>query len=240
LKVVASPKAGPAAILFDLDGTLADTAPDLGYALNQQRIARGLPELPIADVRAHASSGARGLLQAGFGIGPDAPNYEPLRLEFLDIYEQNIARGSDLFPGIASLLAQLEGRGLRWGIVTNKAERFTLPLLRALSTLERAQVVVCGDTTPHAKPHPAPLLAAAEKLAIEPKDCVYVGDDERDVQAGRAAGMPVIVARYGYLGNGKPPEQWGADGYIDAPMELLDVVFEGKGRLPSGKISVSG
>jgi len=221
---------GKPAVLFDLDGTLADTAPDLGYALNQQRIARGMPELPIESVRAHASSGARGLLKAGFNIGPDDDGYEAMRDEFLEVYEKNLARSSDLFPGVASLLAQIEQHNMPWGIVTNKAERFTFPLLRALGLLERSGVVVCGDTTPHPKPHPAPMHAAADKLGMAATDCLYVGDDERDVQAGRAAGMPVIVARYGYLGNGRPPESWGADGYIDSPMELLGFLFDGAKR----------
>lgn len=218
------------AVLFDLDGTIADTAPDLGYALNQQRLARDMPELPIESVRSHASSGARGLLKIGFNIDPDDSGYEVMRDEFLAIYEKNLARSSDLFPGVASLLTQIEQRGMPWGIVTNKAERFTFPLLRALGLLERASVVICGDTTPHPKPHPAPLLAAADKLGVPAARCLYVGDDERDVQAGQAAGMPVIVARYGYLGHGKPPEAWGADGYIDSAIELLDFLFDGARR----------
>ena len=209
------------AVLFDLDGTMADTAPDLGYALNRQRVARGMPELPVESVRAHASSGARGLLKAGFNITPQDPGYEAMRDEFLDIYAANLVRESELFPGMASLLSRLEEMRLPWGVVTNKAERFALPLLRLLGLMERAAVVVCGDTTPHPKPHPAPLLAASEKISVPASRCLYVGDDERDVQAGQAAGMPVIVARYGYLGSGTPPEQWGADGFIDSPMELL-------------------
>lgn len=219
------------AVLFDLDGTIADTAPDLGYAINQQRLARSLPELPAEAVRAHASSGARGLLKIGFNISPENSGYEEMRDEFLAIYEKNLARGSELFPGVASLLAQIEQRGMAWGIVTNKAERFTFPLLNALGLIERAAVVICGDTTPHPKPHPAPLLAASGKLGFAASSCLYVGDDERDVQAGQAAGMPVIVARYGYLGNGKPPESWGADGYIDSPMELLDFLSDGARRV---------
>ncbi len=218
------------AVLFDLDGTIADTAPDLGYALNQQRLARSMPELPAETVRSHASSGARGLLKIGFNIAPEDAAYEEMRDEFLAIYEKNLARGSELFPGIASLLARIEQRGMAWGIVTNKAERFTFPLLSALGLIERAAVVICGDTTPHPKPHPAPLLAASDKLGIAAANCLYVGDDERDVQAGQAAGMPVIVARYGYLGNGSPPESWGADGYIDSPMELLDFLSDGARR----------
>ncbi len=217
-------------VLFDLDGTLADTAPDLGFALNQQRLARGMPELPIEAVRLQASSGARGLLRIGFGIEPGQSGYDALRDEFLDIYEENLTRSSRLFPGVSALLEQIERRGLRWGIVTNKAERFTFPLLRALTLIERAACVICGDTTPHPKPHPAPLLAAAEKLGIPARQCIYVGDDERDVQAGHAAGMPVLVARYGYLGNGTPPEQWGADGFIDAPADLLGVLFDAAAR----------
>lgn len=209
------------AVLFDLDGTLADTAPDLAYALNRQRLARGMPELPIGSVRAHASSGARGLLKVGFNLDPGDAPYEAMRAEFLEIYEQNIARDSGLFPGMASVLEHIEARGLPWGIVTNKAERFTFPLLRALGLEVRAAVVVCGDTTPYSKPRPEPLLAASEQLSVAPARCLYVGDDERDVQAGQAAGMPVFVARYGYLGNGRPPESWGAQGFIDTPMELL-------------------
>jgi phosphoglycolate phosphatase len=217
-------------VLFDLDGTLADTAPDLGFALNQQRLARGMPELPIEAVRSQASSGARGLLRIGFNIEPGQNGYDAMRDEFLDIYERNLSRNTRLFPGVSALLEQVERRGLRWGIVTNKAERFTFPLLRALTLMDRAACVICGDTTPNPKPHPAPLLAAAEKLGTPARQCIYVGDDERDVQAGHAAGMPVIVARYGYLGNGTPPEQWGADGFIDAPEDLLGVLFDGAAR----------
>jgi len=217
-------------VLFDLDGTLADTAPDLGFALNQQRLARGMPELPIEAVRSQASSGARGLLRIGFNIEPGQNGYDAMRDEFLDIYERNLSRNTRLFPGVSALLEQVERRGLRWGIVTNKAERFTFPLLRALTLMDRAACVICGDTTPNPKPHPAPLLAAAEKLGVPARQCIYVGDDERDVQAGHAAGMPVVVARYGYLGNGTPPEQWGADGFIDAPEDLLGVLFDGAAR----------
>ncbi len=217
-------------VLFDLDGTLADTAPDLGYALNQQRLARGMSELPIEAVRSQASSGARGLLKVGFDMEPGQSGYDAMRDEFLDIYEENVARSSRLFPGIPALLDQIERRALRWGIVTNKAKRFTFPLLRALELMERAQCVICGDTTPNPKPHPAPLLAAADMLGVPPRQCIYVGDDERDVQAGHGAGMPVVVARYGYLGNGTLPEQWGADGFIDAPADLLGVLFDGTER----------
>ena len=212
-------------VLFDLDGTLADTAPDLGFALNQQRHARGMPDLSIDELRAHASSGARGLLQAGFGIRPDNSGYPELRDEFLALYEKNLARNSNLFPGVPALLDEIEDRGLVWGIVTNKAERFTFPLLRALKLLDRAKCVICGDTTPYAKPHPAPLIEAMSKIGTTPSQCVYVGDDERDVQAGHAAGMRVVVARYGYLGNGRPPEKWGADLFVDSPAEIGSILF---------------
>lgn len=220
---------GPAlhSVLFDLDGTLADTAPDLGFALNQQRLARGMPELSIDDLRAHASSGARGLLQAGLHICPEDDGYPELRDEFLQIYEANLSRSSTLFPGIPALLDEIENHGMSWGIVTNKAERFTFPLLRALQVLDRSACVICGDTTPFAKPSPEPLLAAMSRIGVSATQCVYVGDDERDVQAGHAAGLKVIVVRYGYLGNGRPPEEWGADGFVDSPAELGPVLFGG-------------
>lgn len=214
-------------VLFDLDGTLADTAPDLGFALNQQRLARGMLELSIGELRTHASSGARGLLQAGFGIRPDDSGYPELRDEFLDLYEKNISRNSTLFPGVPALLDEIEDRGMTWGIVTNKTERFTFPLLRALRLSDRCACVICGDTTPFAKPHPTPLIEAMARIRTTPAQCIYVGDDERDVQAGHAAGMIVVVVRYGYLGNGRPPEEWGADGFVDSPAELGPILFEG-------------
>ena len=214
-------------VLFDLDGTLADTAPDLGFALNQQRLARGMLELPIDELRTHASSGARGLLQAGFGIRPDDSGYLELRDEFLDLYEKNLSRNSTLFPGVPALLDEIEDRGMTWGIVTNKAERFTFPLLRALRLLDRSACVICGDTTPFAKPHPTPLIEAMSRIGTTAAQCIYVGDDERDVQAGHAAGMSVVVVRYGYLGNGRPPEEWGADVFVDSPAELGPILFEG-------------
>ena len=212
-------------VLFDLDGTLADTAPDLAYALNQQRLKRGMSELSVAELRIHASSGARGLLQQGFGIRPEDAGYLEMRDEFLDIYERNLARCSTLFPGVSSLLDEIEDRGLAWGIVTNKAERFTFPLLRALRLMDRASCVICGDTTPHAKPHPAPLIEALSRIRATSDECLYIGDDERDVQSGHAAGMKVVVVRYGYLGNGRPPEEWGTDLFVDTPEELGAILF---------------
>jgi phosphoglycolate phosphatase len=185
-------------VLFDLDGTLADTAGDLAGALNRMREQRGLPPVTVDALRPHASSGARGLLGAGLGIAPDRDEYRQLRDEFLAYYAVELDRTTRLFDGVDAVLAALDARGLRWGVVTNKMERFTRPVVAALGIATRAAVIVSGDTTPHAKPHPAPLLHAASALEVEPGRCVYVGDDLRDVQAGNAAGMPTIVAAYGY------------------------------------------
>ena len=208
------------AILFDLDGTFADTAPDLGYAVNQMRIARNLPPVPEEKTRPVTSSGARGLLGAGFGITPDHADYPAMRDEFLDIYEANLCRETRLFDGMAQLIDALESRAITWGIVTNKAERFALPLIKLLGYGTRAACVVGGDTTGKLKPHPDPLYAAARAIQIAPEQCIYVGDDERDVQAGRAAGMTTVAVRYGYL-NGSDPATWGADGVIDTPLDAL-------------------
>ena len=209
------------AVLFDLDGTFADTAPDLGYALNVQLQARGRDPLAIDQIRRVASSGARGLLGLGFGLSPGDAEYEALSTEFLNLYAANLCRETRLFPGIEELLHVIEARGMRWGIVTNKASRFALPLMRHLCMGNRADCVVCGDSAAHRKPHPAPLLMAADTLSIDPRACIYLGDDERDMIAGRSAGMRVAVAEYGYLGVGKPPELWQADVHIAHPMELV-------------------
>ena len=208
------------AVLFDLDGTFADTAPDLGYAVNQMRIARNLPPVPEEKTRPVTSSGARGLLGAGFGITPDHADYPAMRDEFLNIYEANLCRETRLFDGMAHLIDALESRALSWGIVTNKAERFALPLIKLLGYGKRAACVIGGDTTGRLKPHPDPLYAAARAIRIAPELCLYVGDDERDVQAGRAAGMTTVAVRYGYL-NGSDPATWGADGVIDTPLDAL-------------------
>ncbi|MBL8498628.1 HAD family hydrolase [Nitrosomonas sp. JL21] len=209
------------AILFDFDGTLADTAPDLGHALNRQRIARGLPELPIAEIRPLASAGSRGLLGLGFNIKPGDDQYESMRDEFLDFYTQRLCHDTCLFPGIDELLDQLDARELPWGIVTNKPARFTHPLIKILGLTHRVGCVICGDDIVNTKPHPEPLLTASKKMAINPSHCIYLGDDIRDVQASLAAGMQPIIARYGYLGNGQPPETWGAHHLIDHPKDLL-------------------
>jgi phosphoglycolate phosphatase len=209
------------AVLFDLDGTLADTAGDLAGALNRLRLDRGLEPMTVTALRAHASSGARGLIGAGLGVHPDAPDYPALRDAFLAHYEACLADTTSLFDGVAELLDALDARGLRWGIVTNKAARFTVPVVEALHLARRAATVVSGDTTPHPKPHPEPLFHAARALGLPPARCAYVGDDLRDITAGNAAGMPTLVARWGYLGTGEPHERWPATGGADDPLGLL-------------------
>jgi len=208
------------AVLFDLDGTLADTAPDLTYALNQVRGARGLPPVPLAATRPYASQGARGLIGAGFNLNPGDSGYDALRDEFLAHYAANLRRETRLFAGIPGLLDHLEARGLPWGVVTNKAERFTLPLLDLLEVRSRAACVIGGDTTGKIKPDPEPLLAASRALQLAPDACIYLGDDERDVQAGRAAGMTTAIAMWGYL-NGQAPETWNAHIQLEQPLDLL-------------------
>lgn len=210
------------AVLFDLDGTLADTAPDLCYAINRMRVSRGLAPVALAKTRPVTSMGARGLLGVGFNMTPEHSDYEAMRAEFLDIYERNVCRETVLFPGMAELLIALEQRDTLWGVVTNKAERFTHPLLERLGLHDRAACIIGGDTTPHLKPHPASLLAASARLALAPAVCLYVGDDERDMLAGRAAGMRVAVAAYGYIGNANPPHAWDADFWANDPREILD------------------
>ena len=214
--------AGVRAVLFDLDGTLADTAPDLARALNRVRAAHRLAPMPLETTRSYTSSGARGLLKIGFGLDPaDAP-YEALKSQFLDFYAAEICVDTRLFDGMAELLDQLDREPLPWGVVTNKAERFTFPVLRGLNLGARAACIVGGDTTSRAKPHPDPLLHAAATLRLPPSACLYVGDDLRDVQAARAAGMRVLAAKYGYLGDGGAVESWQADAVIGHPREVLD------------------
>jgi len=212
----------PRAILFDLDGTLADTAPDLAEAVNALRADRGLEPTPYALLRPVASAGARGLIGAAFGIKPDDAAYEELRVSFLNRYEANLVVKSKLFDGIPDLLKQLEAQGLAWGIVTNKASRFTDPLVPQIG-LGHAGCVVSGDTTPHTKPHPAPLLEAASRLQLPADVCWYVGDDLRDIQAGRAAGMQTVAAAWGYCGHAEPAS-WEADALLHDPLHLLDLI----------------
>jgi phosphoglycolate phosphatase len=209
------------AVLFDLDGTVADTAPDLARALNRLREERRLPPVPVGQLRAHASSGARGLLKAGLAIEREHPEFESLREAFLVHYENGLCVDTRLFPGVAELLAELDHRGMPWGIVTNKAMRFTEPLMRLLLLESRAACIVGGDSTPRFKPHPDPLLVASGKLGVPPEACIYLGDDLRDIQAARAAGMGAIAVRWGYLGEGDGPDGWDADAVIGEPTELL-------------------
>ena len=185
------------AVLFDLDGTFADTAPDLAAALNHTRATRNLPPLPLAILRLHASNGSRALLRAGFNIEPDAPGYDLLRDIFLDYYEHNICVHTKVFDGMAELVDQLEQRAIQWGIVTNKPHRYTVPLMQALGYAERAGCIVSGDACARAKPHPDPLLKAGQILGIPPAHCLYLGDDERDMQAANAAVMRAVIARFG-------------------------------------------
>jgi 2-phosphoglycolate phosphatase len=209
------------AVLFDLDGTLADTAPDLGHALNRQRIARGLSALPIELIRVEASAGARGLLGLGFNIRPADADYDDMRAEFLDFYAECLCRETRLFPGVAELLEKLDDCRLPWGIVTNKPARFSIPLLQELGLNNRAACIISGGDTTHSKPHPEPLLTASSAMDVAPAGCIYLGDDLRDVQASLAAGMEPVIAKYGYLGNASAPESWGARYIIDRPQELL-------------------
>jgi phosphoglycolate phosphatase len=214
----AAAKDGTRAVFFDFDGTLADTATDLARPLNRLRAARGLPELPIETLRPFASSGARGLLEAGLGVLPEHAEFKPLREAFLQHYAEEICVDTRLFPGMETLLAEIETRGLRWGIVTNKSTSLTRLIVTALGLERRVACVVCGDTTPHLKPHPASLLHAAKELDLAPQDCVYLGDDLRDVQAARAAGMRSVAIGWGY---GENLESWNADAEIARPMDLL-------------------
>jgi N-acetyl-D-muramate 6-phosphate phosphatase len=215
------------AVLFDFDGTLADTAADLSRALNRLRTARGLAAMPLQDLRPHASSGARGLIAAGLGIAAEHAEFKELRDAFLKHYEAEICVDSRLFPGVPELLAAIEARGLRWGIVTNKSTRLTRLIVQALALDARAACVVCGDSTPHLKPNPASLLLAAQQLALPPADCIYLGDDLRDIQAARSAGMRPVAVAWGY---GSGLAAWQADVIIEKPMDLLynPLTFQGE------------
>ena len=212
-------------IFFDLDGTLADTAPDLVAAANQLLITRNLPPKQYEVLRPCASAGARGLIGGAFGIGIDHPDFIPLRDEFFANYEQALLVNSVLFEGVDYLLDQLDSANLPWGIVTNKSERFTHPLTELMGLRQRAASTISGDTTPHSKPHPEPILHAARVANIDPSKSVYVGDDIRDIVAGKAAGMKTIAAAYGYCGCEEPPEAWGADYLVRHPKELLEIIF---------------
>jgi len=203
-------------VLFDFDGTLADTAADLVRALNRVRADRRLPEVPLEKLRQYASAGARGLIVGGLGILADDPEFKQMREDFLRYYAADICVDTKLFPGMEELLAAIEARGLRWGIVTNKSTNLTRMLVEALAL--RPACVVCGDTTPHLKPHPASLLHAAKELALPTQDCLYLGDDLRDILAAHAASMPSVAVRWGY---GDDAEAWNADAVIEKPADLI-------------------
>lgn len=206
-------------VLFDLDGTLADTAPDLAGAVNRMLRVRGREPLPLGELRPVASHGARGLLGRAFGVAPADPEFEALRQEFFREYEGALCVESTLFPAMDAALAELESRGVRWGIVTNKIARFTEPLVRALGLGERAACVVSGDTAARPKPDPAPLLHALSATATDATAALYVGDDLRDIQAGKAAGMPTLAAGWGYCGHSEPMA-WDADCIVQQPSDI--------------------
>jgi phosphoglycolate phosphatase len=209
------------AVLFDLDGTLVDSAPELGAAADKMRVDRGLPSLPLEGYRHMAGAGARGMLGIAFGLTPDRPEFAAMREEFFQNYEARMLLNTHVFDGVPPLIDALRAQGLAWGIVTNKSKRFTEPLVRSIAAFSSAGAVVSGDTTPFAKPHPEPLFEAARRLDLDPSQCVYVGDDERDIVAGRAAGMRTVAATYGYMGAQADAALWQADGAIDSPAALL-------------------
>jgi N-acetyl-D-muramate 6-phosphate phosphatase len=217
---VTSPRAH--AVLFDLDGTLIDSAPDLAGAANDLRAAHGLPPLPYALLRPMVGSGARGMVGAAFGVGPGDDAFAALRDDFLARYAERLLQDTQVFEAMRPVLDALAVAGLPWGIVTNKATRYAEPVVHGLGLHRRAATLVCGDTTPHAKPHPAPLQEAARRLGLDAAGCVYVGDDLRDVVAGRAAGMATLAAAWGYLGAGEPVHAWGADAVLADPAALLN------------------
>ena len=214
-------KASIEAVFFDLDGTFADTAPDLGAALNHVRELHNLPPLPLEISRLQASHGSAGLLKLGFNVEPDSPKFPALRDALLAHYSANICKHTTLFPGMKDLIDILEHRGLPWGIVTNKPHRFTLPLMQALGYDKRAACLVSGDTCAHAKPHPEPLLHAAKIIGIAPQHCLYLGDDKRDMDAGRVAGMKSLIALFGYIDPRADLKSWQADATIASPLELI-------------------
>ncbi len=208
-------------VLFDLDGTLLDTAPDLAAALNATLQLNERAALPFDMIRPVVSHGGRALIELGFGLDPQHPEFEPLRKQLLDLYQANIAVHTALFPGMAEVLDELEHRGIRWGVVTNKPGWLTEPLLDALALDSRAACIVSGDTLKERKPHPAPLLHACKLAGCQPGETLYVGDAERDIEAGRNAGMRTLVALFGYLMEHDRPEQWGADALIEHPADIL-------------------
>jgi N-acetyl-D-muramate 6-phosphate phosphatase len=216
--------ARPLGVLFDLDGTLIDSAPDLAGAANDMRESRSLARLPLSHFRPMVGSGARGMLAKALGVGPDSEDFGALRDEFLRRYQDRMTRETRVFADVLPVLQALSAQRLPWGIVTNKATRFSEPLVEALGLHRDAATLVCGDTTPHAKPHPAPLLEAARRMGLQAAHCWYVGDDHRDVKAGHAAGMVTVAVGWGYLGDGQAIGDWGAHHVIDTPAQLLKLL----------------
>jgi N-acetyl-D-muramate 6-phosphate phosphatase len=214
----------PQGILFDLDGTLADTAADLAAPVNAMRVERGLAPLPLNDLKPYASAGARGLIGKGLGVGKDAPEFEALKNDFLARYERDMMVHTHIFAGFDTVLLRLEAEAIVWGVVSNKVERYVRPIMNALGLAERSACIVGGDTSGFAKPHPEPLFYACRQASLDPKRCVYVGDDLRDIQAGKAAGMITIAAAYGFCGDELPPSEWGADFVISHPNELINLL----------------
>jgi N-acetyl-D-muramate 6-phosphate phosphatase len=212
------------AVLFDLDGTLIDSAPDLGAAADLMRTTRGLPSIELSAYRHMAGAGARGMLGIAFGMTPDHPEFNTLREEFFANYEQRLMQNTVIFPGVAEMLGDLVQRGTPWGVVTNKSKRFTMPLTEAMPLFATAGTIISGDSTAHSKPHPLPLLEAARQLNVAPERCMYVGDDERDIVAGLAAGMVTVAVSYGYLGQKSDTSQWGAHATINSAQELLQLI----------------
>ena len=209
-------------VLFDLDGTLADTAPDLAFALNTVLEEQGRHTLSYDVIRPIVSHGANALIYLGFELDPGDTGFEDIRQRLLDVYRDNIAQETRLFPGMEEVLSKIEQRGLSWGVVTNKPSWLTEPLLQALGLDERAACVVSGDTTANSKPHPEPMLFASQMVGAEVNECLYVGDAKRDIDAGKNAGMKTLTALFGYIGDHDNPEQWGADGMINEPNEIID------------------
>jgi phosphoglycolate phosphatase len=210
------------AVLFDLDGTLVDSAPDLAGAANDLRAVHALPPLPFEVLRPMVGAGARGMLGVAFGVAPADARFAELRDAFLRTYEQRLLRDTRVFADMMPVLAAIESAGLRWGVVTNKAARFSTPLLDGLGLASRCAVLISGDSTARSKPHPEPLLEAARRLGVRAERCVYVGDDHRDVIAGRAANMPTLAAAWGYLGQGEAIADWQADAVLSHPGQVLN------------------
>jgi 2-phosphoglycolate phosphatase len=210
------------AVLFDLDGTLVDTAPDLAFALNTLLEEQGQATLPYEDIRPVASHGSVALLKLGFGISPENGGFKSLQQRFIELYQHNIDRETVLFDGMEAVIDKLDTSNISWGIITNKPAFLTDPLVEKLGLAERAACVVSGDTTAHSKPHPAPMLHACNLIKHNPHDCLYIGDAKRDIEAGKNARMQTITARWGYLGENDKPENWQADAIIDHPREILE------------------